>query len=73
MKLVINQAFDNMGLTTSQQMGWILDGYMRNTPEGRDFVRLAQEKGVAEAVRKRDQPFGDYSCAPKANKPYSIP
>jgi hypothetical protein len=34
MKLVVNQAFDNMGLMSTRQMGSILNSYMRNTPEG---------------------------------------
>ena len=69
MKLVVNQAYDNMGLQTTQTIGPILDGIMRNTPEGREFVRLAQDKGVKAAVTKRDAPFNDYSQAPKAQHP----
>src|ERR671926_171459 len=33
MKLVVNQAFDNMGLASTQVLGSILDGLMRNTPD----------------------------------------
>jgi enoyl-CoA hydratase len=69
MKLVVNQAFDNMGLQSTQYLGTILDGLMRNTPEGREFVRTAEEGGVQAAVAKRDAPFGDYSQAPAAEKP----
>jgi enoyl-CoA hydratase len=61
MKLVVNQAFDNMGLQSTQYLGTILDGYMRNTPEAKAFVRSARAKGVAGAVAERDRPFGDYS------------
>ena len=32
MKLVVNQAYDNMGLASTQKLGPILDGLMRNTP-----------------------------------------
>jgi len=73
MKLVINQAYDNMGLHTTQLLGSILDGYMRNIPEGRAFVKLAMEKGVNAAVAERDRPFGDYSQAPPSMKPKGIP
>ncbi|MFH2131352.1 MAG: enoyl-CoA hydratase-related protein, partial [bacterium] len=73
MKLIVNQTYDNMGLQTSQVMGCILDGYMRNTPEGRDFVKMSKEQGVAAAITKRDGPFGDYSQAPAAEKPYGVP
>ena len=31
-KLLINQAYENMGLRTTQVLGSVLDGYMRNTP-----------------------------------------
>ncbi|MBM3299967.1 MAG: crotonase/enoyl-CoA hydratase family protein [Deltaproteobacteria bacterium] len=73
MKLVVNQAFDNMGLHSTQLLGCILDGYMRNTPEGLDFVKTAMGKGVGTAVAKRDGPFGDYSQAPASKKPHGVP
>ena len=69
MKLVVNQAFDNMGLQTTQYMGPILDGIMRNTPEGRGFVDTAFERGVQGAVAERDGPFGDYSQGGPEMKP----
>ena len=69
MKLVVNQAFDNMGLQSTQHLGTILDGIMRNTPEGRAFVETASSKGVGAAVAERDAPFGDYSQGPPSMKP----
>lgn len=69
MKLVVNQAFDNMGLQTTQQMGGILDSLMRNTPQGKAFVQTARERGVGAAVAERDGPFGDYSQSPPDKKP----
>jgi enoyl-CoA hydratase len=69
MKLIVNQAYDNMGLQSTQTLGPILDGIMRNTPEGRDFVRVARDEGVKEAVIRRDGPFGDYSQAPLGEQP----
>lgn len=69
MKLIVNQAYDNMGLHGTQTLGPILDGIMRNTPEGREFVRVAREQGVKGAIRRRDSPFGDYSQAPAAAQP----
>ena len=69
MKLVVNQAYDNMGLQSTQTLGPILDGIMRNTPEGRDFVRVARDEGVKAAVRMRDAPFNDYSQGPKDQHP----
>ena len=32
MKLVVNHAYENMGLASTQTLGPILDGLMRNTP-----------------------------------------
>ncbi|MEM7612396.1 MAG: crotonase/enoyl-CoA hydratase family protein [Pseudomonadota bacterium] len=69
MKLVVNQAYDNMGLQGTQTLGPILDGIMRNTPEGREFVNVAAREGVAGAVQRRDGPFGDYSQAPRSEQP----
>ena len=69
MKLVVNQAYDNMGLQGTQTLGPILDGIMRNTPEGREFVQVAAREGVASVIEKRDGPFGDYSQAPRDEQP----
>ncbi len=69
MKLIVNQAYDNMGLQSTQTLGPILDGIMRNTPEGRDFVNVSKELGVKEAVIRRESPWGDYSQAPKDQQP----
>jgi enoyl-CoA hydratase/carnithine racemase len=73
MKLIVNQAYDNMGLQSTQYLGTILDGIMRNTPEGRAFVRTAAEQGVRAAVAGRDGPFGDYSQGPPEMKPRREP
>ncbi len=69
MKLIVNQAYDNMGLQSTQTLGPILDGIMRNTPEGREFVRVAATEGVRGAITRRDGPFGDYSQAPREEQP----
>ena len=69
MKLVVNQAYDNMGLQSTQTLGPILDGIMRNTPEGRDFVRVAKAEGVKGAVQMRDGPFADYSQGAPEEQP----
>ena len=69
MKLIVNQAYDNMGLQGTQTLGPILDGAMRNTPEGRQFVRDALEGGVKSAVIKRDGPFNDYSQGSPEDQP----
>jgi enoyl-CoA hydratase len=73
MKLAVNQAFDNMGLMNTQLVGCILDGYMRNTLEGRAFLKTAMEKGVVAAIEERDAPFGDYSQGAPEMKPSGMP
>jgi enoyl-CoA hydratase len=69
MKLIVNQAYDNMGLASTQTLGPILDGLMRNTPDAARFIELAEREGVHEAVARRDGPFGDYSQAPPEQQP----
>jgi enoyl-CoA hydratase len=59
MKLLVNQAYEQMGLRVTQLVGTLLDGAARHTPEGVDFSRRALED-VGRAVADRDRPFGDY-------------
>ena len=54
------EQLDNQGLDTTQMLGTLFDGITRHTPEGYSFQQLAAEKGFKEAVRERDEPFGDY-------------
>jgi enoyl-CoA hydratase len=69
MKLVVNQAYENMGLASTQALGPILDGLMRNTPDAKRFIELAEREGVGSVVERRDGPFGDYSQAPASERP----
>ena len=69
MKLIVNQAYENMGLASTQTLGPILDGLMRNTPDAARFIGLAESAGVGAATRERDEPFGDYSQAGPDDKP----
>jgi enoyl-CoA hydratase/carnithine racemase len=63
MKLLVNQAFEQMGLHTTQLIGTLLDGAARHTPEGMAFTRRGLED-VRGAVAERDAPFGDYGQGP---------
>ena len=56
MKLLVNQAFEQMGLSTTQLIGTLLDGSARHTPEGTAFSQAALED-VGRAVMERDAPF----------------
>jgi enoyl-CoA hydratase len=69
MKLVVNQAYENMGLASTQTLGPILDGLMRNTPDAKRFIELAESEGVSAMVKERDRAFGDYSAAPPEEQP----
>lgn len=69
MKLIVNQSYDNMGLQSTQTLGPILDGAMRNTVEGKAFVKTAMNQGVKAAVAMRDGPFGDYSQGAPEDQP----
>jgi enoyl-CoA hydratase len=69
MKLIVNQAYENMGLHNTQLLGPVLDGFMRNTPDALRFVETAATQGVAAAITQRDRPFGDYSQAPPSRQP----
>jgi enoyl-CoA hydratase len=69
MKLVVNHAYENMGISSTQVLGPILDGLMRNTPEALEFIKLAEQEGVRSVVERRDGPFADYSQAPPELRP----
>jgi enoyl-CoA hydratase len=66
LKALCNQPAENMGLSNSRQLGTLFDGIARHTQEGLDFVARAQQVGFREAVRQRDDPFGDYGSRPPA-------
>ncbi len=53
-KLMINQAYDNMGLQGTQILATVFDGITRHSPEGRWFQELAATRGFHEAVEWRD-------------------
>jgi enoyl-CoA hydratase len=59
MKLLVNQSLYSQGLHQTQLLGTFFDGIARHTEEGSDFLRRASE-GFKEAVRERDEPFGDH-------------
>ncbi len=59
MKLLVNQSLYAQGLHSTQALGTLLDGVARHTPEGYAFQQRAMQAGFREAVRERDEPFGD--------------
>ena len=63
-KLLINQAFDNMGLRTTQLLGTLFDGITRHTEEARRWEESIREQGFRQVIKDRDDPWGDYGSAP---------
>jgi enoyl-CoA hydratase len=53
-KLMINQAYENMGLANTQMIATLFDGITRHSPEGVWFKQYAEQHGFREAVRWRD-------------------
>jgi len=63
MKLLLNQSVMQQGLHTTQVLGTVFDGITRHTPEGYAFQQRAAEAGFKQAVRERDEPFGDFGMS----------
>lgn len=64
MKLLVDQPLHAQGLHATQTLGTILDGITRHTPEGYAFQQRAAEAGFRQAVRERDEPYGDAGGRP---------
>jgi enoyl-CoA hydratase len=54
-KMVVNQAFENMGLASTQRLATIFDGITRHTPEGVAFKQQAEQVGWKQAIADRDR------------------
>ena len=67
-KMMINQAYDNMGLHNTQMFATLFDGITRHSPEGVWFKQRAEEVGFKQAVKERDS--GD-PIAEDVSKPLS--
>ncbi|HET6167092.1 MAG TPA: crotonase/enoyl-CoA hydratase family protein [Marmoricola sp.] len=65
LKLLCNQTAENMGISSTRTLGILFDGVARHTQEGIDFVTRSGEIGIRQAVRERDDPFGDYGSRPR--------
>ncbi|HEY0407394.1 MAG TPA: crotonase/enoyl-CoA hydratase family protein [Pyrinomonadaceae bacterium] len=63
MKLLLNQSVMAQGLYATQILGTVFDGIARHTKEGYAFQQRAAEAGFKEAVRERDEPFGDFGAS----------
>jgi enoyl-CoA hydratase len=64
-KLLVNQAYENMGLRTTQLLGTFFDGVTRHTEEALRWREQFGELGFRETIRRRDGPFSDYGERPR--------
>jgi enoyl-CoA hydratase len=58
-KLACNSSLLSSGVATSQLISTVFDGISRHTREGYAFQQRAADVGFKQAVRERDDPFGD--------------
>ena len=58
MKMMVNQAYEKMGLTSTQTIATLFDGMARHSPEGVWFKQRAEKVGFKQAVAERDS--GDF-------------
>lgn len=63
MKLLLNQTMTAQGLHSTQILGTVFDGITRHTAEGHAFQQNAMQQGFKQAVRERDEPFGDFGLS----------
>jgi len=67
-KLLINQAYENMGLRTTQLLGTLFDGVTRHTEEAYRWMESFGEEGFRETIRERDRPWQDYGEKPDTER-----
>ena len=62
-KLALNSSLLAQGVANSTMVSTVFDGVSRHTREGYAFQMRAATAGFREAVRERDEPFGDHKRA----------
>jgi enoyl-CoA hydratase len=65
-KMMVNQAYDAMGLANTQRFATLFDGITRHSPEGAWFKQRAEQAGFKQAVKERD---GGAPIAPGVSRP----
>lgn len=68
-KMMINQALENMGLASTQNLATLFDGITRHSPEGMNFKARAETVGWKQAVRERDAGTYDWTLDRPINAP----
>ena len=59
-KLALNSALNSQGVANSGMISTVFDGISRHTREGYAFQLRAGTVGFRDAVRERDEPYGDH-------------
>ena len=62
-KLAMNSSLLSQGVANSTMVSTVFDGISRHPREGYAFQMRSATVGFREAVRERDEPFGDYKRA----------
>jgi enoyl-CoA hydratase len=62
-KLALNATLLAQGVANSAMVSTVFDGLSRHTREGYAFQQRAADVGFREAVRERDDPYGDHKRA----------
>ena len=65
-KLLVNQALENMGMTSTQNLATLFDGISRHSPEGVNFKHRSETVGWKQAVKERDEGIFDWT----SNRPF---
>ena len=60
-KMMVNQALENMGLSSTQTLANFFDGITRHSPEGVNFKQRADAMGWKQSVRERDEGTFDWT------------
>ena len=63
-KLLINQAYENMGLRSTQMLGTFFDGIARHTEEALQWAEDIEQRGLRAVIADRDRPWQDYGQRP---------
>ena len=63
-KLLINQAYENMGLRTTQMLGTFFDGIARHTEEALQWAEDINKRGQRHIIADRDRSWQDYGQQP---------
>jgi enoyl-CoA hydratase len=62
-KRIVNLGLELMGALTLQRLAAENDARAHLAPSFREFFDVVREQGVREAVRRRDEPFGDVEAS----------